>query len=347
MLRVDGAQPERRGGVTIVLGGGGRVGLAYHGGVLRALRDEAGFDASSADHVIGTSAGSVAGAYVRLGRTPEQLSRLSYTAAPPDAVQEPLTALNMVRAWGSRPELMRRMIGASSVMARSVVHAATPESFRRMSAVVPARAPDALGKLFPGWLFDPEVEAVSGHIPEQWPDQELWIVAFDIHARRRIVLRRDTKDNPALSRAVMASCAVPGLIRPVRVGEMLLVDGGTTSVNNIDLAKRTRARAVIAITPMAYDPVNPPNRGRMIARRQFNRSIASEVRAVRRSGADVLVVRPGGDELVHHSKNLLRTDNNELVEQGAFEATVRLLQSPEGLKFFDVVRGDAAAQKAR
>jgi NTE family protein len=325
----------RQGGVALVLGGGGRVGLAYHGGVLRALRDEAGFDAGAADDIIGTSAGSLAGAYVRLGRTPEELAAISYSVSPPNAAQEPLTALNMVRAWDTRPELMRRMIGASSVMARSVVLASTPASFRRMTAAVPARAPDVLGRVFPGWLFDPEVDALSSHIPEEWPDGRLSIVAFDIHARRRVVLDRENVDGLGLARAVMSSCAVPGMIRPVRVGNMVLVDGGTTSVNNIDLAARTRPRAVIAVAPMAYDPLDPPSRSRMLARTQFNRSVERERTMIRRTGADVIVIRPGRDELVHHARNLLQADRNTLVEESAFESTTRLLRGPDGRRFFD------------
>jgi len=55
--------------VALVLGAGGMVGLAYHAGALRALEQEGGFDPTGADLIIGTSAGSVIGAYLRSGWT--------------------------------------------------------------------------------------------------------------------------------------------------------------------------------------------------------------------------------------------------------------------------------------
>ena len=59
--------------LALVLGAGGTVGIAHHVGVLKALRDECGFDANSAATIIGTSAGSVVGAYVRAGYSIDDL----------------------------------------------------------------------------------------------------------------------------------------------------------------------------------------------------------------------------------------------------------------------------------
>ena len=56
----------------LVLGAGGTVGLAWHAGVLRAL-EHAGIVPDAADVIIGTSAGSVAAAYMRSGWTTEEL----------------------------------------------------------------------------------------------------------------------------------------------------------------------------------------------------------------------------------------------------------------------------------
>ena len=62
---------------TIVLGAGGTVGLAYHAGVLKALRETAGIEAADADLLIGTSAGSAASAYLRSGYTSDDLWRMA------------------------------------------------------------------------------------------------------------------------------------------------------------------------------------------------------------------------------------------------------------------------------
>src|SRR5215207_11246773 len=98
MAKSDRVPP---GGITVVLGGGGRVGMAYEAGVLRALRDVGSYDARRADHIIGTSAGAVTGAYLALNRRPEQVARLTYSPTPPNATRQVISELNMVHAWSS------------------------------------------------------------------------------------------------------------------------------------------------------------------------------------------------------------------------------------------------------
>jgi len=310
--------------------------MAYQAGVLRALRDVGSYDARKADHIIGTSAGAVTGAYLALNRRPEQVARLTYNPTPATATRQVSSDFNMVRAWSSRTDLARRVIGSSSVMARSLVHAATPESFRRMTGFIPARTPEVLNRLFPGWLFDPEVEAVSTHIPEEWPDRHVWLVAFDIHTRKRVALGRG-EERPTFDKAVMASCAVPAMIRPVRWGNRVLVDGGTTSVTNLDLAAHTHARAVIAIAPMAYNPRNPPGPVRSVLRHRHNREIAREALVVRRSGAELLVFRPGATELQHHPRNMLAVKGNHEVEESAYVAASAQLRAPAAQRFLETV----------
>ena len=50
-----------------MLGAGGVVGQAYQAGVLAAMQREAGWDPASASIIVGTSAGSVTGAALRVG----------------------------------------------------------------------------------------------------------------------------------------------------------------------------------------------------------------------------------------------------------------------------------------
>src|SRR5271166_6897411 len=53
--------------IGLVLGAGGVVGQAYQAGVLSALQRETGWDPRQAAVVVGTSAGSVTGAALRVG----------------------------------------------------------------------------------------------------------------------------------------------------------------------------------------------------------------------------------------------------------------------------------------
>src|SRR5688572_11394097 len=59
---------------AVVLGGGGPVGIAWESGLAAGLA-ETGVDLAAADFIMGTSAGSVVGAQLALGRPAESLAR--------------------------------------------------------------------------------------------------------------------------------------------------------------------------------------------------------------------------------------------------------------------------------
>src|SRR3954471_4040262 len=69
--------------VGLVLGAGGIVGQAFHAGVLAALEHDLGWDARTADVIVGSSAGSVTGSLLRIGVGASDLASA--------AVQSPLS----------------------------------------------------------------------------------------------------------------------------------------------------------------------------------------------------------------------------------------------------------------
>jgi NTE family protein len=143
------------------------------------------------------------------------------------------------------------------------------------------------------------------------------------------VLARSSPDGiiASLPQAVEASCAVPGLYAPVRVGGRRLVDGGVQSVTNLDLAIRTWCRTVIALSPMGFEPRRPPDQLRVMARQRFNNQLRGEAAAVRHSGASLLHLRPTGEELQHHGYNMLSLAGNDQVMRAAYESTARRLET--------------------
>ena len=66
--------------VGLVLGGGGAVGAAYHAGALAALEHDLGWDPRRPDVIVGTSAGALVGAVLRLGVTSSDLAAISVGA---------------------------------------------------------------------------------------------------------------------------------------------------------------------------------------------------------------------------------------------------------------------------
>ena len=81
------------------------------------------------------------------------------------------------------------------------------------------------------------------------PDIDIWetkipfyAVATDLITGKQIVISEGS-----LRQAVLASCAVPGAVDPVRLGDWLLADGGITSLVPVLAAREAGADAVIAV----------------------------------------------------------------------------------------------------
>jgi NTE family protein len=303
----------------LVLGGGGVVGMAYHAGVLHALEQEAGFVANSADLIVGTSAGSVVGAYLRSDWTTEDFWLLAHGTHPlmpaigggdPVAAQRQI----MTPAFRSPIEFARRAVGSAYIAGRSVVR-------------VPMPIPGALAHLFPGGLFTMTEgkRRFVEELPAEWPDRDLHLVAIDINTGRRVVLGRRGAPEIDLPHAVMASSAIPGVYKPVRCGRMTLVDGGAHSPTNLDLATKAGCQVIIGVAPMAFEPSGAPSRLNQLIRRWPTRVLAAETAAARARGVEVVLLRPSAAEVQLHGVNMMRSEGLDLVAKAAYESTCRAL----------------------
>src|SRR5579884_678375 len=326
-------------GFALVLGAGGTVGLAYHAGVLKALEEEAGLVADDAEVVIGTSAGSVAAAYLRSGWSAAQMWELVNAAPGLPPSPEADRRLDMpdlfVAAFRTPTERVRRAMGSAFVRTRSMVRAPLP--------VLPA----GLGRLFPGGLFEMAEgrRRFDEELPAHWPERLLWLCAVDIVSGRRIVLGRRGAPHLSLARAVMASCAIPGVYPPVRYGRRQLIDGGAHSTTNLDLA--AGHEVVIGVVPMGFDRQAPPGPLRALSRGFANQALATEVGRVRRRGANVLLFLPTASEVRRHGLNMMRSGSLLPVAQAAYQSTVRRLSEPRYAEAFAELRRQAADRRRR
>jgi NTE family protein len=216
------------------------VGCAYHAGVLYSLLHHTGWDAREAESIVGTSAGSLVGALLRGGVDAEELCTLvnggssigvaerlrPFQHASETKIPAP-TALDWLRVF--RPPTPLGLLG--SMRYRSLRPAL-------LSMVRPPR-------------FDLRalVEELDYLSPHGWPDRDLRICTVDMASGRRRVLGSGA--GVSLSTAVAASCAVPGLFAPQKVGRHRLMDGGVHSVTNIDVLPFDRLDEVWVIAPMA------------------------------------------------------------------------------------------------
>ena len=308
--------------VGLVLGAGGTVGMAYHAGVLHALHEVGGFAAEDADLVVGTSAGSVVGAYLRSGWTTDDFWQLALGTHPE---LEALTggAPNghaiLTPNFRTPLDLWRRVMGSAFVMGRSALRLPGP------------RLPKVLQRAFPAGMFAMHEgrRRFTAELPDQWPERDLWLCAVDLFSGRRVVLGRGHRAaTTSLRDAVMASCAIPGVYPPVRIGPLTLVDGGAASSTNLDLAGRAGCDLVIASVPMAFDPTDPPGPFGQLLRRIPARAVASEAASTRRHGATVLLLRPSAAEIWAHGVDMMRGEGLDQVARAAYESTARTLDTP-------------------
>ncbi|MBV9832514.1 MAG: patatin-like phospholipase family protein, partial [Marmoricola sp.] len=192
---------------ALVLGGGGVTGIAWELGILKGLSD-AGVDLTTADLVVGTSAGSVVGAQVTSGQSLEAL----YEGQLRPADQE-------IGAQLSRLLLLR-------VLPAMVI----PGSARTKRARIGAMA---LKAHKPGGAQ--RIDVIRSRIRvDEWPERELKITAVDAETGELTVFDRGSGAD--IVHAVAASCAVPLVWPAVTIGEKHYVDGGVRSTANVDLA---------------------------------------------------------------------------------------------------------------
>lgn len=206
---------------TLVLGGGGVTGIAWELGVLEGLRRE-GVDLGDADVVIGTSAGAVAGALMRTAGI--EAGYRTQTEEPVDEIPARLSPLTLLRLGGM---LARR--GDPATIWRRVGEAA--------SAAQPGDGAERL-------------RVIRRRIGEaDWPRETLRITAVDVDDGEFVVF--DADSGVSLVDAVAASCAIPLIWPPIRIGRRRHVDGGIRSPANVDLAEGADRVVVLAPTTQA------------------------------------------------------------------------------------------------
>jgi len=311
---------------ALVLGGGGTVGLAYHAGVLRALEVEAGFSPDDADVIIGTSAGSVIGAYLRTGMTTEDMWLLALGQHPihesfggsPDRDPELFSP-----TFHGPLDVARHIVGSGYVLARAV-------------SPFPLVVPAFLKSFFPGGLFRmAEGERrFSEELPAEWPEKSLWLTTVDIVSGRRVVLGRHGSPRVDLPRAVLASAAIPGIYEPVQVGRRSLIDGGVHSTSNLDLGVQAGVDRIIAVVPLAFDTGTPPGPLGQLVRRIPARMLSAEVALANRKGIEVLMFRPSAAEIGLHGLNLMRPSGLEKIAESAYEETLKALKNERFASLF-------------
>ncbi len=94
---------------------------------------------------------------------------------------------------------------------------------------------------------------------------KIFVTAVDIDTSQRVVFGPGYEEGIPVSQAVAASCCVPGLFRPYRIGKRYFLDGEVVRTLSADLA--VAAGADVVIISNIYRPEDRPDHRRHIARR--------------------------------------------------------------------------------
>jgi NTE family protein len=216
---------------ALVLGGGGITGIAWEIGVLAGLAD-AGVELSTAELVVGTSAGSVVAAQVTCGAGLPFLYERQLEPPAQEQVAR-MTRAGLARyGWAllrsrGREVDFRRRVGALAVAAARA--GLTPSEEERLEVIG------------------------SRLVSTDWPARPLVITAVDAQTGAFSAFDRDS--GVPLLKAVAASCAVPGVYPPVTIDGRRYVDGGMRSAANTDLAVGYDRIVVLAPIPRGIGPM--------------------------------------------------------------------------------------------
>jgi NTE family protein len=121
-------------------------------------------------------------------------------------------------------------------------------------------------------------------------DGRLRVVCVERESGRRVVFGAPGAPRATVAEAIQASCSVPWLYRPVRIGENEYLDGGLWSPTSIDAAPAGRETRVLCLNPTGSSAGDAAPHG--VIRTTSRSAAALEATTLRRRGAEVTVVAP-------------------------------------------------------
>jgi NTE family protein len=208
----------KRKRIGLALGGGGARGLA-HIGVLRVLEKEE----IPIDLIVGSSIGALVGGAYASGINPDELQK-------------------KVEAYLNSTEFR-----SSAIKAFEAAHAKGEVGLTQRIQTYLRNHFYLIQAMFkPGILSNEDFQTTIDYFIPDIQIEETRIsfraVATDLVSGKQIAFSKGS-----LRQAVMASCAVPGAIAPLKEGERLLSDGGTLCRVPSPVARQEGADIVIAV----------------------------------------------------------------------------------------------------
>lgn len=256
-------EPRRRRGaggrkLAIALAGGGPLGAFYEIGALQALSEAIdGRELTNFDVYVGVSSGSLVAGGLANGFDTTALGRMYINDESTLFPFSPGTLLHP--AFGEYACRIAQLPGVLVDIARQYARDPLANGW-------PAGL-SALGRIVPTAVFDNEplrrhlhsVFNSEGHTDDfRKLRSRLYVVATNLNTGESVHFGGPGHDKMAISRALVASCALPGLYRAVEIDGEHYVDGALVRTMHASLALEEGCDLVICINPLVpFDASHP------------------------------------------------------------------------------------------
>jgi NTE family protein len=275
---------------ALVLHGGGSAGNAWEIGVIAGLLD-AGLDVTTADLIVGTSAGATAAAQITsaspaglladiLHAAPQQRTARAASDGARAAIApviDHLERTNRIIAASSDPADMRRRMGAAAL---ELDAASDGSAHTRWRATVAARLPS-----------------------QSWPEQRILITVVDARTGEPVVF--DRRSGVDLVDAIAASTSSGS---PYRFGDGRYIDGGYRRNENADLA--AGYERVLVLSPFG---------GRSRHPLEWGMQLAAQVDELRAGGSRVETIFPDSDSRTAFGDNMMDPSTRPPAARAGYE----------------------------
>lgn len=250
-------------------------------GVLAGIEDGAGLDLRECESFLGTSAGAIVAAHLVAGNAPRRPS----SAGTDLELRQAAPARSLaVAAVAAARRAGQTALAAGSAFAPLALGMAAPGGAVLRAILLRGlpRPPDTLASL------RAQVERSGAEF-----DGRLRVTAVDRGSGRRVVFGSPGAPSVTVAQAVEASCTVPWLFAPVRIGTREYVDGGVWSPTNLDAAPVGRDTHVLCLNPTAS--LTTPHTMLAVLRTVARSAASVEALALRGRGARVRSVAPNAE----------------------------------------------------
>lgn len=313
-------------------------------GALHALAERTRWHPRHADHIVGTSAGSV-------------LAALGAAGVPPWLLL-PETSANVYHA----------LIDAGGNLQ---VHRDLWERIiRRRPLGIPRFLPGSLSLSLAGWRqgnatwlkmlcglapagvlsTDPIKDTVRWVADDRgWVQHpNTWIVACDYQTGDRVVFGQEGAPEVEVAQAVAASCAIPGYYCPEEIDGRLYVDGALHSMSNLDLLLGLKLDLVVVISPHStrqkFRGWDPLNRFTDVTRQVAAKQVDAEIEALRAEGTEVLLLEPVAEDLAAIGGNVMDERRRGQVMRTATRTTLEQLKQADRRPLLGMLERPAPAR---